>query len=247
MRIAVITPYYREPDEFLEQCHRSVLGQTLACDHFFIADGWPNPVVRNWRAKSLELPESHGYGGNLPRVLGSISAFSQGYDAVAFLDADNWYEPSHLEKLADLHVRTGAAVCTSNRTMHRLDGSYMFEDDKNDGRTHVDTSCFFLTRAALPVIIRWALIPMELGPIYDTIYWSSIRSFKLSHAHEQAATLCYRTTYEADYRRIGEALPACAKSLQDTDRPFYWFKSLPAKERWRIWKDLGWPAELHRV
>jgi glycosyltransferase involved in cell wall biosynthesis len=247
MRIAVITPYYKEADQILEQCHRSVLAQTIACDHFLIADGFPNPIVKGWRAKCFVLPDAHGHGGNWPRVLGSISAFNQGYEAVAFLDADNWYRPDHLERLADLHRRTGAVVCTAGRTMHRLDGSYMFDDDKNDGRKHVDTSCFFLTRPALPVIARWGLMPRELGGICDTIYLNSIRSFKLSHAHEPTPTLCFRTTYEADYHRLGEPLPAESKLLADTNKPFYWFKSLSPEDRWRIWKDLGWPSRKRSV
>jgi glycosyltransferase involved in cell wall biosynthesis len=137
MRIAVITPYCKEADQVLEQCHRSVLDQTITCDRFLIADGFPNPTVEGWRAKKFELPDAQGHGGNWPCVLGSISAFNQGYDAVAFLDADNWYPPDNLERLVDLHARTGAAVCTAGRTMHRLDGSYMFDDDKNNGRSHV--------------------------------------------------------------------------------------------------------------
>jgi glycosyltransferase involved in cell wall biosynthesis len=241
MRIAVITPYYKEEDKILEQCHSSVREQTLACDHILIADGFPSSKAKKWHAKHLELPYSHGHGGNVPRVLGSITAFKQGYDAISFLDADNWYKPDHLERLVDLQVRTGAAVCTASRSMHRIDGSYMFDDDKNDGCSHVDTSCLFLTAPALPIVTRWALMPGQLGGICDTIYWSSIKSSKLLHAHEPSCTVCFRTTYEADYRRLHEPLPAEAKLLEDTDRPFYWFKSLPAKDRWRVWKDLGWP------
>lgn len=246
MRIAVITPYYKEADQVLEQCHRSVLDQTIACDHFLIADGFPNPIVEGWGTQNFVSPP-HRDMGNLPRVLGSISAFNQGYDAVAFLDADNWYQPDHLKRMTDLHDRTGAVVCTASRTIHRLDGSYMFDDDKSDGRSHVDTNCFFLTRPALPIVARWALIPRELADIGDTIYWGSIVSSKLSHAHEPTPTVCYRTSWETDYRRVGDPLPAGVKLLEVTNKPFYWFKSLPAEDRWRIWKDLGWPSKTRSV
>jgi hypothetical protein len=85
-------------------------------------------------------------------------------------------------------------------------------------------------------------MPRELGGICDTIYFSSIRNFKLPHAHEPTPTVCFRTTYEADYLRLGEPLPAEGKLLKDTNKPFYWFKSLPADDRRRIRKDLGWPS-----
>jgi glycosyltransferase involved in cell wall biosynthesis len=33
-RIAVVTPYYKEPLEWLRQCHDSVLAQEVPADHF---------------------------------------------------------------------------------------------------------------------------------------------------------------------------------------------------------------------
>ncbi|RUM22851.1 glycosyltransferase [Rhizobium phaseoli] len=247
MRVAVITPYYKESNELLEQCRASVVDQTVACDHVFVADGFPNEVVERWRVKHFILPNAHGDAGNMARVIGSLSVFAQGYDAVAFLDADNWYRSDHIQRLLDLHCRTGAAVCTTRRSMHRADGSYMFDDAKSDGRTHVDTNCLFLTRPSLPIIARWAHMPRELYPVGDSVYWSSIRSSRLSHAHEPAVTVCYRTTWEADYKRMGEAAPAGSKTLAFTDRPYYWFKSLPARERWRIWQDFGFPLRRRTV
>jgi len=247
MRIAVITPYYKESDAILAQCHQSVLDQTAACDHILVADGFPKRSVTGWPVKHYVLPSAHGDGGNLARIIGSISAFNLDYDAVAFLDADNWYQPDHISRLVALQARTGAAVCTSNRSMHRLDGSYMFDDDKNDGRSHVDTSCFFFTRAALPVIAHWAQIPKELAAALDTVYWSSIRSSRLRCAHEPHPTVCYRTPYESDYRRMGEAMPEGGKNLALTDQPFRWFKSLLAEDRWRIWREFGWPLRQRTV
>lgn len=247
MRVAIVTPYYKEADDVLSQCHNSVLQQTTSCEHIFVADGFPNPLVDRWDARHITLPQAHADGGNIPRVLGSISAFSLGFDAVAFLDADNWFEPDHVKRMVALHAATGADVCTASRSMHRLDGSFMFDDDKNDGRSHVDTSCYFLTRGALPVLARWGLIPRGLANIVDTIYWESILGAKLSHAHETTQTVCYRTPYEADYNRLGEPLPAGGKAISVTEKPFAWFKSLPAQDRFQIWKDLGWPSKRRSV
>ncbi|SDZ60128.1 Glycosyl transferase family 2 [Jannaschia faecimaris] len=247
MRIAVVTPYYKETNEVLQRCHDSVLQQTIDCDHFLVSDGFPNTLAKEWAVKHFELSDAHGHGGNTPRVIGAISAFNQGYDAVAFLDADNWFKPDHLEKMVDLHCRTDAAVCTTGRSMHRADSSYMFDDDKNDGRTHVDTSCLFLTRSAKHVVAKWALLPPDLGGICDTIYWSSILSAGLTHAHLNTPTVCFYTSYEADYRRLGEPLPDDVKMLAATDAPFSWFKSLPIDDRWRMRSELGWPSNFRSV
>lgn len=44
MKIAVVTPYHGEPEEWLRQCHDSVRGQTMACQHIMVADGRPDPL-----------------------------------------------------------------------------------------------------------------------------------------------------------------------------------------------------------
>lgn len=244
MKIAVITPYYKEDDDILEQCHLSVMGQTTACDHFIVADGFPKAIVDDWQARHMVLPQGHADIGNMPRILGSLSAFNLGYDAVAFLDADNWYHPDHIERMVGLHRSTGAVVCTSNRSMHRPDGSYMFDDDKNDGKRHVDTNCFFLTRPAIRVVARWAAMPRQLSPISDTIYWETIKRERLSCAHNATPTVCYRTTWESDFRRLAEPMPEGVKRLEMTDAPYGWIKALSSSERNRVRQELGWPPGL---
>lgn len=241
MKIAIITPYYKEDDEILFQCHRSVLCQTMACDHFIVADGFPKAIVDRWQAKHLVFPEAHADIGNMPRILASLSAFNLGYDAVAFLDADNWYSPDHIERLVRLHERTGAVVCTSNRSMHRPDGSYMFDDDMSDGMRHVDTNCFFLARPVVKVLARWAAMPRQLSPISDTIYWETIKRERLSHAHDKAPTVCYRTTWAIDFERMAEPMPESVKPPELTTAPWRWIKALSASERRRLRKELGWP------
>lgn len=242
MKIAVITPYYKEADDVLRQCHESVLAQTVKCDHFMIADGFPNPAVDGWDVCHITLPVSHADVGNTPRVIGGLSAFSAGYDAVSFLDADNWYTPDHVERMVALQARTGAAVCTASRSMHRPDGSFMFVDDKNDGVTHVDSNCYFLTRRAMGVMLRWATMPKELSPISDTVYLKSLQRERLSRAHDPHVTVCYRSTWVSDFQRLSETPPKGAKSREFTDRPYLWIRTLSLSERHRIRRELGWPT-----
>src|SRR5262249_19239467 len=145
LRVAVITPYYREPTEVLRHCHESVLRQTFPCTHLMAADGHPREDVSRWAVEHIILPGPHHDCGNTARGLRALSAMNRGYDAVAFLDADNWYHPDHIESMVDLHRRTGAAVCTASRTIHRADGSLMCAGgEESDGESHVDTSCFFI-------------------------------------------------------------------------------------------------------
>lgn len=244
MKVAIITPYYKESLDLLRQCHDSVMTQTASCDHFMVADGYANRELDSWNVRHLSLPSGHADVGNMPRVLGSLSAFHCGYDAIAFLDADNWYRDDHVARMIDLHRATGAVVCTSERSMHRPDGSFMFVDDKSDGRTHVDTNCYFLARAAAPVVAGWALMPRELAAISDTIYLHSLKRARFPRAHLPEATVCYRTTWASDFERMAEAMPPGVKTSAFTDEPHRWFKSLPAARRRELRRAVGWPAPL---
>ena len=124
VRVAVITPYFRETDEILSACLESVRDQThAACRHFVVSDGYPNPLVDEFAVTHIRLPHAHGDNGNFARCLGALAAVPDGFDAVAFLDADNWYQPDHITRMVSLQARTGVALCTSGRSIHRLDGT----------------------------------------------------------------------------------------------------------------------------
>ena len=56
MRVAVVTPYWKEPIDVLERCWRSVRTQTH-CDivHYMVADGHPVQTSRRARMLSTSL------------------------------------------------------------------------------------------------------------------------------------------------------------------------------------------------
>ena len=123
MKTAAITPYFETEDARLQKCHDSVVAQTHPCTQIFIADGAPQDVVSRFDAQHIVLGANHGDYGDTPRAVGSVSAVSQGFDAIAWLDADNWYEPNHIESLIDLHRKQDAAVCTSSRMIYGRDSA----------------------------------------------------------------------------------------------------------------------------
>jgi hypothetical protein len=165
--------------------------------------------------------------GNTPRAIGSLSAMNQGFDAIAYLDADNWYYPNHVEAMIKLHQQTGAAVCTASRTIHRLDESLMFVDRECDGCNHVDTSCYFLTREAFRVLPIWAMMPTQLGPLGDRVMWNLIRSLGLRCAHHPEPTVAFRTQYEVHYQFVGETPPPGMKTIaESTGKAMQWWSAL---------------------
>jgi glycosyltransferase involved in cell wall biosynthesis len=220
LRVAVITPYYDEPLEVLRQAHESVMQQTHPCTHFLIADGHPNDHVRQWTAEHTVLARAHADNGNTPRAIGSICAASEGFDAIAYLDADNWFHPTHVARMVELHQRTGAPVCTATRSIHRHDGSLMYVDrDESDGKDMVDTSCLFLARGAFRALPLWAMIPRHLAPVCDRVFWKSLRTHGYATAHCDEATVAFRTRYAVHYANVGEVPPEGSKVIRMVARP----------------------------
>ena len=104
LRIAVVTPYYRESDDILNTCHSSVIRQNYPCTHILVADGHPKSQFREQpKTMHVILPQANADMGNTPRAIGGILADAYGFDAVAYLDADNWYDPAHIEALVGAH------------------------------------------------------------------------------------------------------------------------------------------------
>jgi hypothetical protein len=232
-RVAVVTPYCHEPNDVLRHCHESVCRQTFPCTHLMVADGPPCAEVAHWDVEHLTLPGPHHDVGNTARGLGALSAMNRGYDAIAFLDADNWYYPDHIESMIVLHRRTGAAVCTASRTIHRSDGSLMYTDLHDcDGKNHVDTSCFFVLRAAFRILPLWVMMPTPLGPIGDRVFWQAIVARQIPHAHHTRPSVAFRTRYQAHYANLGEAAPPGSKSnAESTGKAIAWWNALPEDVR----------------
>jgi len=214
MRIAVVTPYYDESEEILRICHDSVCRQSYPATHIMVADGRPQAWVGASTAQHLVLPVSHDDCGDTPRGLGALSAIAQGFDAVAFLDADNWYQPVHLETVVRLQQDSGAAICSTRRSMHRTDGSLMGYCYASDGDDFVDTNCLAVFRDAFHILPQWILMPPWAHAVGDRMMWHLLRDSGLKTAHVETATVCYRSSYRFHYEKLGETPPADAVSTE---------------------------------
>jgi hypothetical protein len=236
MRVAVVTPYYREADEVLHTCLASVSAQTVAVTHIVVADGFPKDWVGPLTSHHVVLPGSgHGDNGNLARAVGSAIAVSEGYDAIALLDADNWYEPVHVSSLLALHAQTGAALCTSARSLHRMDGSLLApHDPESDGVKFADTSCMLYLRQAFGLLPLWGQMPRQFGPICDRIVWAAVQSRKIATAHSGLPTMAFRTCYCNHYSARGETPPPGCKDPQEIGELAAVWNQLSEKQRARI-------------
>ena len=202
-----MTPYFDEHEDWLRQCHLSVAAQTYPCLHVMVADGRPAPFVEDWAIDHVRLPKPHRDIGSTPRLIGAYHAIGLGCDAVAFLDADNWYEEDHVERLMRLRATTGAAFLSSGRTLRRLDGSIMGPCPNTDPERFVDTSCMMFARDAFGLLAHWALMPSYAHLIGDRVMLHHVRASGVKRAHLDACTVNYRCGKAGAYRQMNEPIP----------------------------------------
>jgi hypothetical protein len=214
MRVAVISAYYKEPRHVLRRRHESVLAQQGDVTHFMIADGFPSSDIDSWeRVVHIEIP-NHGDYGDTPRGIGAACASASGYDAICFLDADNWYEPNHVETMSRIVEETGSQVVTSARRIFAADGRMLGVCRESNGISFNDTNCYFLTRAAFPACAAWLFKASSKGIVGDRIFWNAVSTGGYLRIHSVAPTVNYVTTFAFHYQMFGEIPPDDSKVIQ---------------------------------
>ncbi|HPO19917.1 MAG TPA: glycosyltransferase [Rubrivivax sp.] len=227
MKVAVVTPYFQEPPSWIERCMASVRAQTHPCTHFMVSDGHALDVVDEAGVRHVRLGRAHADYGNTPRAIGGLLAVAEGFDAVCFLDADNWYARDHVAACVATAEHSHADFVVADRRLVRDDGSVipLRTSDDADG-SHVDTNCMFLLFGAFHTIPRWALAPRPMASLFDRFYLQSLRAEGLREAHTGQATVDYLCTWASIFRAVGEEPPAYAKENVSSERLVQWAQRL---------------------
>lgn len=230
---AVITPYYKESIQVLHRCHLSCMQQhgDWPLRHVMVADGHPYESVNEWNVDHITLPKSHGDNGNTPRCIGAISAINQGYWPILFLDADNWFQPWHLNTVVKLRQRHPIAdVLAMGRVCALPDGTQIPGVPEEDlEHRHVDTSCFVFYPSAFRVLPLWGMMPPYLGPICDRFIRDSIAQFGLILAGTHHPSVVFTAHYSWAYKALNRQVP---NDIHDID--------------WRKLQSLYSPDEVHK-
>jgi glycosyltransferase involved in cell wall biosynthesis len=214
-RVAVITPYHREPQQVLERCHRSVTAQGVEAEHIMVADGHALDGIDRWEVSHVKLPTAHGDYGNTPRGIGSLLARTEGYDFIAYLDADNWYHDGHLRSLLELWEKTHSQACSSFRIFHDEAGNDLNISERGeDERQHVDTSCFLLHRSGFDGLVVWLDMPKILATIGDRVFLAGLLHRNYAISSTGARTVAYSTQWQGHYRSAGQTV---SEAMKDRD------------------------------
>ena len=234
-RVAVITPYCSESVELLRRCHGSVCAQNYACTHFLVADGPGLPELANWNCRHIVLGVGHGDNGNTPRSIGAMAAMNEGFDAVAFLDADNWFSPGHILAAIQCQAAFSAAVVFSDRHIVFPDGQRLtLQPDEDRLHRMADTSCMVVFEAAFSSLALWAQMPRQLAPQCDRVMFTHLMATQ-NCAWTNKPTMFFETWYAGHFLAAGLLPPATAKFLelqpaaawQEAARAFRWRSPTP--------------------
>ena len=184
-----------------------------------VADGFPLQEIALWeRTQHIQFPKAHNDTGDTPRLAGAISAAAQQYNGIVFLDADNWFEPGHIESLIQAHVESQAPVVTCARTLRRPDtGEVLSICRESNGIQFNDTNCYLFTEKVFYLLAAWGLrsnqAANEVGAIGDRIVWNSIVNSQVKRAHVSIPTVNYETAYAVHYKALGLQIPDFAKII----------------------------------
>lgn len=212
MQLAVITPYYKEPLSMLHRCAKSVATQTLSnISHIFVSDGVPNNEVDLFTDVTHIRVPNHADYGDTPRIIGALHAVNRGFDGIAFLDADNWYEPQHLDLLVRAAINASVPVATATRTLWSEEGRALGTCTECDGEIHVDTNCYLIMRPAYKHLAAWGFKDRNLSISGDRIFWRALLEAGVGHVHCQTPTVNYTTNFAAHWVRRGEEPPPNSK------------------------------------
>jgi glycosyltransferase involved in cell wall biosynthesis len=207
MKAAVITPYHGESSAVLQRCHKSVLDQTVDVRHILVSDGMANAEIDAWNVDHHLLPCAHDDAGATPRAMAALSAFSQGYEVVFFLDADNWYEPQHVQIMIDVLKESGADAAIGTRTIRSRDGTLMYVDTiESNGENMIDTNTWALTARSLPYLHTW-IVPPAQRLWSDRSFDHAMRNSGLTIARCHVPTVAYVTRWAWHYQHAGLQIP----------------------------------------
>lgn len=213
-RIAVITPTYQTPTPWLEQCVRSVQAQSVGpVMHVLINDGDPDFCLPNcFAGQFIQTDRHYGDFGDTPRWIGVQWAIKWGADAIAFLDADNWFERHHLRTCIEACRDQRAEVATSQRMLVALNGAPIAKCHMCGTLDFADTSSMLFRSSAFEALRAWGNMEDWQHAIDDRLVWQRVRDLGFRIGQTNTVTFNYRCTHRMFYETYGWPVPDGVKT-----------------------------------
>lgn len=205
MKVAVVTPYFKPDQTKLVRCLDSVSAQTVKVVHYLVGDGERADWLDTYDIVHMVLPSNIGSTGATPRGVGALTAFHDGFDAVTFLDADNYFDPSHIAQCIALQQENKVDLVFARRQIFFPDGEVLKDPDPQDGPgMHVDANCYFISKSAAFLVGMIGMYPREFGAGEDRPTPSLIQKFGLTSEYLDQPTVWYESNWERHYKLAGK-------------------------------------------
>ena len=243
MTVAIITPYHKESPDILRRCRTSVCDQSVQCQHYMVADGFPQDWIDGESNVShIKLADAHSDYGNTPRGIGALLAASEGADQICFLDADNIIDADHLETCLDTAKNNpDCKFVIARRRFVFPDGTPAEVLEEED---HVDTSCFFMLPGTFHLFSHLILQPKQMSPGGDRVFLACLTFNKLKSAVCEKVTVTYTTNYLTHYNWVGKPAPSNATRPVDFGDLHKWWATLSPREKGIVQRNVGFPIDL---
>jgi len=179
--------------------------------------------------RHLRLDRNYGDYGNTPRGVGALLAMSGGYEGIGLLDADNWLEKDHISACVEASLTIEHCdYVIAQRNLCRPDGSPIDTAD-HPVELHVDTNCFFLLPGSYHVMHHFSLMPAQVAPICDRVFYAALKGKNLNSQIVKRKTVNYHCLWAHTYEAAGEAPPPNAKRV-DFWRIREWLAALDPRQ-----------------
>ena len=220
LSILIVTPVFIEDLKIIERCLNSIKKQNSICHikHLLIFDGisrvdlpedfetaYPNTVFRR-------CTYNHDDYGDYIRRIGTRIAICKNYDALSYLDIDNYLSQSHVERVVEKFYKENKNIIISKRRIFSENGPIENEDKSN----FFDTNTITFFGEAMKIGLLWGKYPKELSLIGDRIiskYITKNYTHELSFLNEPLVNYTFskipnekinhiKDWYKSDYKNI---------------------------------------------
>lgn len=216
---SVVIPLYNKGPH-IARALDSVLAQTVPPAEIIVVDDGSTDdgasIASRYASRGVQLLRQSNQGVSAARNSGVGRARS---DCVAFLDADDWWLPDHLEQVRSLvHTHPEAALFSTAHVVQRPDGVFRPRGTLAEGSTGLVDEFFLafsrnlsLVHSSTAVVRRTALLDVGGFPAgvrrgEDIIVWLKLaQRYRVAHRERVTAVFDQRAVARTDALRESQA------------------------------------------
>ena len=209
-KIAVVTPYYKEPDTELQRW--SVFGSRR-----WLAITSSSRMASQIRwSSALVQPTSSSARRTATTAIRPVTSAAFLPSPLAMMRLPISTRTTGIVRHVDLLVRKqhetlAAAVC-SWRNIYLQNGVKLPVIDEEDRlRRHVDTSCLMITRSTEYIAHLWGQMPQAWGPVCDRVVFSALADEPIAWSENR--TLNFKSNYAHHYIKAGQPVPSSVHDI----------------------------------